>query len=107
MARLQSLIQIGFSSLKAALPLLRGMLFESSQMNLLQGNLEKLCSLIEKIASEIQRPGQPAQDARQRRSLIKITVVGVLFSVALAEPANVDKEIRALQRAIAERLSGD
>lgn len=105
--RLQSLIEIGFTSLKDALPLLRGMLFESSQMNLLEGNLEKLYALIEKIVSEQQRPGQPAQDPRQRRALIRITVVGVLFSVALAEPTNVDKEIRALQRAIAQRLSGD
>ena len=40
-ARLQSLIEIGFTSLKDARPLLRGMLFESSQMNLLQGNLEE------------------------------------------------------------------
>jgi len=107
MMRLQSLIEIGFASLKEARPLLRGMLFESSQMNLLQGNLEKLYSFIEEIASELQRPGQPAQDPRQRRALIKITVVGILFAVALAEPANVDKEIRSLQRAIAQRLSGD
>ncbi|HVP19228.1 MAG TPA: TetR/AcrR family transcriptional regulator [Spirochaetia bacterium] len=105
--RLQRLIEIGFTSLKDALPLLRGMLFESSQMNLLQGNLERLYSLIEKIASEQQRPSQHAQDPRRRRALIKITVVGVLFSVALAEPANVDREIRILQRALAQRLSGD
>ncbi len=101
LARLQSLIQIGFSSLKSALPLLRGMLFESSQMNLLQGNLERLYSLIEKIVAEQRQPGQ---DPRQRRALIRITVVGVIFSVALAVPAHVDREIRLLQRAIALRL---
>jgi AcrR family transcriptional regulator len=103
MTRLQSLIEIGFESLKNALPLLRGMLFESSQMNLLQGNLERLCALIEKIVSEEGQPGRPAQ----RRALIKITVVGVLFSAALAEPTNVDREIRVLRRSIAQRFSGD
>ena len=103
--RMQSLIEIGFTSLKNALPLLRGMLFESSQMNLLQGNLEKLYALIEKIL--IQEAGQTERSAvfdRQRRALIRITVVGVLFSVALALPARVDREIRVLRHAIALRL---
>ena len=107
MQRLESLIEIGFASLKSALPLLRGMLFESTQMNLLQGNLEKLYSLIERIVGDQRQSEESGQDARQRRALIKITVVGVLFSVALAEQANVDKEIRVLQRAIARRLLED
>ena len=94
-ARLESLIQIGFTSLKEARPLLRGIvLFESSQMNLLQGNLDKLCTLIEKILSG-QGEDHSGQDPRQRRALIRITVVGILFSVALAEPSNVDREIRS------------
>jgi AcrR family transcriptional regulator len=106
--RMSSLIEIGFSSLKNALPLLRGMLFESSQMNLLQGNLEKLYSLIERILVEGREPGaRPADDPKQRRALIRITVVGVLFSVALADPSRVDREARALQRALALRLAGD
>jgi len=103
--RLQSLIEIGFTSLKSARPLLRGMLFESSQMNLLQGNLEELYSLIERILTEKTGQGEEsAGDPRQRRALIRITVVGVLFSVALAGPARVDREIRSLQRAIGLRL---
>ena len=109
--RLASLIEIGFSSLKSALPLLRGMLFESSQMNLLQGNLERLYSLIERILVEGREPGtrqpgpRPQDDTKQRRALIKITVVGILFSVALAEPSHVDREARGLQRAIAQRFA--
>lgn len=108
-ARLQSLIQIGFASLKEARPLLRGILFESSQMNLLQGNLKRLYALIERIVTERAEPAARGAvvDLRQRRALIRITVVGILFSVALAEPENVDREIRLLQRAIALRLSGD
>ena len=97
--RLQSLVEIGFMSLKNARPLLRGMLFESSQMNLLQENLEELYALIEKMRA----PRAEASDAdpRQRRALIRITVVGVLFSVALAPPTRLDREIQALQRAVA------
>jgi len=101
--RLESLIEIGFTSLKDALPLLKGMLFESSQMNLLQGNLEELYALIEKILTRGEE-GESQGNPRQRRALIRITVVGVLFSVALAVPARVDREIRSLQRAIAVRL---
>ncbi len=105
--RLESLIEIGFTSLKHALPLLRGMLFESNQMNLLQGNLEELYALIEKILTQREEgDGQPAADPRQRRALIRITVVGVIFSVALAVPARVDREIKSLQRAIGLRLRG-
>ena len=101
-ARLKSLIEIGFTSLKNARPLLGGMLFESSQMNLLQGNLEELYTLIEKILSHGTESSD--MDPRQRRALIRITVVGVIFSVALALPARVDREIAALQHAIALRL---
>ena len=105
--RMESLIEIGFTSLKTALPLLRGMLFESSQMNLLQGNLEELYALIERILTQgEERESQAAADPRQRRALIRITVVGVIFSVALAVPGHVDREIRSLQRAIALRLQG-
>jgi len=103
--RLQSLIEIGFASLKSARPLLRGMLFESSQMNLLQGNLERLYALIERILTEPETPTRAsAQEARQRRALVRITVIGVIFSVALAGPARVDREILTLQKAIALRL---
>ena len=105
-ARMQSLIEIGFTSLKNARPLLRGMLFESSQMNLLQGNLDELYSLIENILAERTPQGEEtAADIQQRRALIRITVVGVLFSVALAKPTHVDREIKSLQHAIALRLA--
>ncbi len=48
-ARVASFLEIGFGSLKRYLPLLRGMLFESSQMRLLQENLERFCTLVERL----------------------------------------------------------
>jgi AcrR family transcriptional regulator len=105
--RIGRFIEIGFQSLKHSLPLLRGMLFESSQMNLLQGSLEQFCSLVEKLlAGRRERTVSPAGDPARRRSLIKVTVVGVLFSAALAEPSRVDEEIDSLKRMIALMLSG-
>jgi AcrR family transcriptional regulator len=106
-ARLARFIDIGFRALKEHLPLLRGMLFESSQMNLLQGNLERFCDLVEQLLSGRQRRLVPyAVAPEHRRSLIRVTVLGVLFSAALADPTRVDAEIDILKRTIALRMSG-
>ena len=105
--RLQRFIDIGFSSLKSYLPLLRGMLFESSQMNLLQGSIEQLCVLTDRLLSgRQQRLETPPVEPGHRRSLIRVTVVGLRFSAALAEPARVDEEIDGLKRMILQMLSG-
>ena len=106
-ARLERFIDIGFGSLTHYLPLLRGMLFESRQMNMLEGNLEQFCGLVERLLSG-QRKGLLTRgvDSEHRRALIKVTVLGVLFSAALAEPSQVDAEIDTLRRMIAHRLSG-
>jgi AcrR family transcriptional regulator len=106
-ARLERFIDIGFSSLKNYLPLLRGMLFESSQMNLLQGSIEQLCQLTERLLSG-RRPRfeATAVEPAHRRSYIRVTVVGLLFSAALAEPGRVDQEIDGLKRMILLMLAG-
>jgi AcrR family transcriptional regulator len=99
--RLERFVDHGFRSLKSSLPLLRGMLFESSQMNLLQGSIEQLCALVEGlVADRRERAVRIAADPEQRRSLIRLTVVGVLFTAALADPLRVDAEIDGLRRTI-------
>jgi AcrR family transcriptional regulator len=103
--RLRRFVDIGFSNLKQYLPLLRGMLFESSQMNLLQGSLEQLCSLADRLLSAAPVRADPPP-ALHRQSLIRVTVVGVLFSAALAEPSRVDAEIDELKHMIVRMLSG-
>ena len=106
-ARIGRFIEIGFQSLKHSLPLLRGMLFESNQMKLLEGSLEQFCALVETLlAGRGERSGYLADYPAHRRSMIRITVVGVLFSAALAEPSRVDEEIDSLKRMIALMLSG-
>jgi AcrR family transcriptional regulator len=107
-SRMKRFIDVGFGSLKHYLPLLRGMLFESSQMNMLQGKLEQFCGLVEKLVpGPRRRPVPRAVESENRRSLIRVTVFGVLFSAALAEPSRVDAEIDRLRRMIALRLSGE
>jgi AcrR family transcriptional regulator len=106
--RMKRFIDIGFGSLKHYLPLLRGMLFESSQMNMLQGKLEQFCGLVERLVSGPRRGlVSHTVQSENRRFLIRVTVFGVLFSAALAEPSRVDAEIDGLRRMIARRLSGE
>ncbi len=105
--RLERLVDIGFGNLRYYLPLLRGMLFESSQMNILQESLDELCDLVERlIAGRREDQGTPAIDAARRRSLIRITVVGVMFSAALARPDSVEREIDGLKKTVALMLVG-
>ena len=107
-ARMNRFVEVGFGSLKHYLPLLRGMLFESSQMNMLEGKLEQFCGLVERLVLGPRR-GRVARtvESENRRSLIRVTVFGVLFSAALAEPSRVDAEIDRLRRMIALRLSSE
>ena len=104
--RLTRSIELGFEMLKSSLPLLRGMLFESTQMNLLQGYLDRLCSSFERLVAQRRGRSSESVDQESRRARIRITVHGVLFAAALAEPGHVDEEVAALKRAILLILKG-
>ena len=106
-ARLRQVVEIGFRNLKTSLPLLRGMLFESTQMRILQQSLLELCKLLDRLFDD--RPESAPRltaDPVQQRFLIRVTVIGVLFSAALAEPAQVDKEIDMLKDTIIRMVAG-
>jgi AcrR family transcriptional regulator len=106
-SRLRDFVDIGFRNLKHYLPLLRGMLFESSQMNILQESLGTFCGLVEElVAGRKERPVKIAGDPARRSQLIRVTVLGVLFSAAMADPSRVDAEIDELKRTIIEMLGG-
>jgi len=106
-ARIQTFVETGFATLKRSLPLLRGMLFESSQMNILQSSVDEFCSLVESlVAGRANRPVRIAEEAEKRRMLIRVTVIGVLFSAAMAEPSRVDEEMEDLKQTILVMLAG-
>lgn len=108
-ARVRQVVEIGFRNLKDSLPLLRGMLFESTQMKILQQSLLELCRLLDRLFAERpERTGKGlglAADPAQQRFLIRVTVIGVLFSAALAEPAQVDREIDMLKDTIVRMVT--
>lgn len=106
--RMLRVIDVGFRNLKDSLPLLRGMLFESSQMRILQHSLLELCRLLDRMFEDRPRDAaRLAQNPAQRRFLIRVTVIGVLFSAALAEPADVDREIDLLKGTIIRMVGGN
>jgi hypothetical protein len=106
-SRLARFLELGFGSLRQYLPLLRGMLFESSQMNILQNGIDEFCVLVERILGERRREtARLAVDPSLRKILVRTTVLGVLFSAALAKPERVEEEIDDLRRTVTLLLAG-
>jgi AcrR family transcriptional regulator len=100
--KIATLVDTGFQALKESLPLMRGMLFEANQRKLVQAKLDKVCESVEKLLSG---PGGRAPVGAQWRKVLKITVVGILFSAASVPPEKTDEEIRGLREAVTARLA--
>ncbi len=106
-SRMARFLDLGFGSLRQYLPLLRGMLFESSQMNILQNGIDEFCGLVGRILDDRRREGaHQAIDISVRGPFVRTTVVGVLFSAAMAKPDRVEKEIDDLKRTVTMLLAG-
>ena len=99
--KVQVLVDTGFQVMKDNLPLLRGMLFEASQRRLVQAKLDRVCESVEKLI--LGAKGRVRVGAHWRR-ILKITIVGILFSAASVPPERTDEEIRGLKEAITSRL---
>jgi AcrR family transcriptional regulator len=97
--RFETILDYCFDSLQSALPLLRGMLFDSRRRHLLQENLDRLVDLLEGLAEEVgtATPGAGALDPGLRRFQIRITVLGVLTSVALVPDESLQQEVAGLK----------
>ncbi|UCF98579.1 MAG: TetR/AcrR family transcriptional regulator [Spirochaetaceae bacterium] len=104
--RFDSILDYCFESLKQALPLLRGMLFDSRQRRLLHENLQLLCQLLEQLIREGQSQGliRIVLAEEHVRAQIKINVFGVLSSVALAQDETLDREIDVVKSAVKHLL---
>jgi AcrR family transcriptional regulator len=110
--RLDSILDYCFQTLRRALPLLRGMLFDARQRRLLEENLDRLCRLLEDLIREGARQGlfRIPGDTEYLRAQVRINVFGVLSSVALAQDEHLEAEIRrvagAVKRLLYTRLAG-
>ncbi len=105
--KFQNLLDYGFETLKNFLPLLKGMLFKANQRRLLQEKLDKLILTIEKMIISGKRDGllKTSDNPKQVRSVIKLTTVGILFSVALTVPEGIEEEIETLKETIKNLFS--
>jgi|GEM_PF-1110616 AcrR family transcriptional regulator len=105
--RIAVLLDRGFSTLGAALPLIRGMLFEASRLNLVKPNVDRLCEAIgELLKPDEDSPLRAAWDAAasERLLLTRIIILGVLSSAALLPPSPA-ASIESLKEAIRTLLT--
>ncbi len=100
--RFEALIDYGFDLLRRVYPIVRGMAEEANRLDLFNENLDRLCSGLERLL-EI-RPDSggilAAHDPALRMYFLKITVLGILFKVALAQPSELDREIEEVKAAV-------
>jgi AcrR family transcriptional regulator len=107
------LMDKGFSALRDALPLIRGMFFDASRLNLIEDNLSRVCLAIDSLLT----PGDGEEmlfaweASRPSRLLItRMIILGVLASVALVpQPAPediVDKLREATSSLLAQAQAG-
>lgn len=104
--RFDSMLDYCFESLREALPLLRGMLFDARQRRLLQENLELLCQLLESLIREGQNQGliKIVLAEEHVRTQIKVNVFGVLSAVALAQDEVLEQEIETVKSGVKHLL---
>jgi AcrR family transcriptional regulator len=107
------LMDKGFSALSDALPLIRGMFFDASRLNLIEDNLDRVCLAIDALLAPGEgEAGQASwESTRPGRLLItRMIILGVLASVALVpQPAPediVDKLREATSSLLAQAQAG-
>ena len=102
------LLNFGLDLLKRAHPLLRGMLFAANQRDLLQEKLEQLVRDLDDLFHEGKKQGfLPVSPPReQRRFSLRTTVLGIMLSVSLTPPEDVEKEIENIRQGLTGYLFG-
>jgi AcrR family transcriptional regulator len=99
--RIERMVDVGFQKLREAVPLLRGMLFEGSRMPAFGVNINRFCEHVAALLEEGRRRGVLALDESGAwRKLVHVMVNGAMFSVAVAAPAETEREIAAVRAAV-------
>jgi AcrR family transcriptional regulator len=101
------LIDRGFEAIRAALPLIRGMFFDASRLNLIEDNLGRVCLAIDALLAPGEEEGGLLswEAARPRRLYItRLIILGVLASAALAPQPEPDDGLERLREATSALL---
>jgi AcrR family transcriptional regulator len=106
--RVALLFDRGFSTLHDALPLIRGMLFDASRLNLIEENLDRVCLAIDALLAPDEGDERRAvwETLREKRLLnTRVLVLGVLASVALmpqSSPGDIVDRLREATGALVD-----
>jgi len=107
--RISALLDEGFNTLELSLPLLRGMLFDSSRQCLLEPYIERVTNAIDALLlpDEIDGLQEPRKidDQEIRHQLIRIMVNGILFTSAFGSPDPVSERLNGLKKSLAVFLA--
>lgn len=102
-----TVIDYAFEQLKNAQPLLKGMLFDANERQLVQDRIEKIVDLLEELFSNstLRKLLEVYIDRKQRHFFLKLTVMGVIQSISLSSHENVDTEIQVMKKEIFRLIS--
>jgi AcrR family transcriptional regulator len=104
---LGQLLDTGFAELAKRLPLVRGIMFEPGRGDFMRGKIDELCLRIERIFVAARRQGalRSAANPAAWRSMLRITVSGILFSAASAPPERAAEELRGMKAAVRQMIA--
>jgi len=107
--RISALLDEGFKTLELSLPLLRGMLFDSSRQCLLEPYITRVANAIDALVLPDENDG--IQEKRKiidqgiRHQLIRITMNGILFTAAFDSSEPVSETLNGLKDSLSVFLA--
>jgi AcrR family transcriptional regulator len=107
-ARIEALLDRGFLALGGALPLIRGMFFDASRLNLIEANLDRVCGAIDRLMAPDRGLGLDGswEESRPRRLLLtRVLILGVLASAALVTTGSGTDMVGRLREATGALLA--
>jgi len=105
--KIQRLLDYGFTLLKEAYPLLRGMFAESTRRDIFQAKIDDLCQSIETLVQTHNRNNIPLgkfDNFYYRTFALRIVVSGIMFTLSITPPEELDETIYKLKRGVALRF---
>lgn len=107
--RISALLDDGFKTLELSLPLLRGMLFDSSRQCLLEPHITRVANAIDALLlpddADSPQISRKIVDQGIRHQLIRITMNGILFTAAFDSSEPVSGTLNGLKESLAVFLA--
>lgn len=111
-ARSELLLERGFDALLKAFPLIKGIFLEACRLDLIEDNLDQVCSSIADMLAPDewdQRNEAWERDRQKRHLMLRIIVLGILASASLAtQPTSeeITARLREAMSALIAKTSG-